>query len=93
MVYDQWDLIKLMRPLVDESWLVIMFGVWSSGSIFLANCLPSSTLKRYTINELPKTFYGAIKKKKYNNLPPLVKWVDIPNNTLDKYFLFIQSYK
>lgn len=35
---------KLMSPLVEESWEWTSAASLSSGSIFLASCLPSSTL-------------------------------------------------
>ena len=39
------DLMKLIKPLVDESWLSTGFEPASSGWMTLASCLPSSTLK------------------------------------------------
>lgn len=35
-----------MSPLVEESWEEISDWSFSSGSIFLANCFPNSTLRR-----------------------------------------------
>lgn len=39
----QFDLMKLIKPLVDESCDVTLSLLANSGSIALANCLPSST--------------------------------------------------
>lgn len=39
---------KLMSPLVDESWELTSELSCSSGSIFLASCFPSSTLREKT---------------------------------------------
>lgn len=38
--------MKLMSPLVEESWEVTGLLPSSSGSIFLASCFPSSTLRK-----------------------------------------------
>lgn len=40
-----------------------------------------------------RLFYYNINYLYKLNLPPLIKRVNVPNNTLDKYFLFVQSYK
>ena len=57
---------KLMRPLVDESWELIMEWSLSSDSIFFASCFPSSTLSdlkkqtklvmSHTLLAVPKVF-------------------------------------
>lgn len=39
---------KLMSPLVDESWELMVESSCSSSSIFLASCFPSSTLQEET---------------------------------------------
>lgn len=44
LIQAKFFLRKLMRPFVDESWELTSAESWSSGSIFFASCLPSSTL-------------------------------------------------
>lgn len=94
-------LIKLISPLVEESWEVTGLLPSSSGSIFLASCFPSSTLPGRgewyeqasgTARQIyPPTCRPFPPSPWVSNSPPLVKAVDVPDDALDEDLVLVHG--
>lgn len=88
--YTKFFFRKLMSPLVEESWELTAESSCSSGSIFLANCFPSSTLAggNRKLVERRRSW-----PRPPPHSPPLVVAVDVPDDALHEDLVLVHGWK